>query len=477
MKNNASIEKKIWISFTAILITILAIISMVMSSRSNTLLSEDENIKNKYKKLNLLVEEAVNYVNENYVNERKVNQKKLYYGAIQGLYEATGSKWNSFFDERRWDDLWNDLSGEFTGIGVYIKEDKFKKGIPIIVEVIADSPAEKNKLLPRDRIIKIDGYTTAEKNYKDNLDKIQGEKGTTVILTIKRNENDILDIALKRDTIHTKTIEYAKINKETAYIKIRRFSLGTDKELTDAFADLYSKGFENLLIDLRGNPGGVFDTALKICDKFIDSGIICSTKGRRIFDNNTYEAHKYNTEYRDKPMVILIDKGSASASEIFAGAMKDHKRAVLVGEKTYGKGVVASVMPLDSSDSKIGVTVVIQKYFTPKGIDINELGIHPDVVAEFPEYTDSDIFYMRKIIYENEINLIARFISNNEDISDESIIRFKGELAEKGYFVNFYPLKREIVLEQKKYKKNIFNPEIDPQLKKAVEILNEPTDE
>ncbi len=473
-KKSTSIEKKIWLTIIVILITILVIITINNYSDENIVLSETESIKNQYKynKLSLLLEEAINYVSENYIDTKISNKKNLYYGAIDGLYKATGSKWNSFFDEKNWNSLWESLSGQFTGIGVYITQDRFRKGVPLIVEVIKGSPAEKKGLLPRDRIIKIDGSSTEGKDYRKNIDKIKGERGTTVILTIKRAKNNIFDVAVKRDTIETISVEYDRISKKTAYIKIRSFSLSTDKELTDAFGELYSEGFDNLIMDLRGNPGGVFDTVLKVCDKFIDSGIICTTKGRNIFDNKTYEAHKFNTEVKDKPMVILIDEGTASASEIFAGAMRDNNIATIVGKTSYGKGVVANVVPIQSSESKIGVTVVIQKYFTPNGTDINEVGIVPDIVVEQSEYTDDDVFYIRKLLYEEETDLIGQFIQNNENITDKKINEFQKELEKKGYFISFYALKKEIILERDKHKNRIFNIEIDPQLKKALEILD-----
>lgn len=454
-----------------IVITLLTVF-FILAFGNNKIKSQTNNDEI-YDKMLLLLEESINFAKYNFTDlDNSKSFQTLFYGAIKGLYKATGNKWTHFYDEEEWDRLWERLSGKLVGIGVYVIEDRYRKGVPYIVEPIVDSPAYKSGIIARDKIIKIEGIPTEGNDYRENLDRITGAEGTEISLTIERTINQTMEIKLIRKEIKILTVQYEMIDEEIAYIKLRRFSSETDKDLSKALTELSLQGMKKLIIDLRNNPGGLLDVCVNICDKFIDSGIILTTKGRKNSDNRKFIARKSNTVYKDKPLIILVNENSASASEIFSGAMKDHKKAILIGTQTYGKGMVANVSSLNSSSSSVGVSIVIQKYFTPNGTDINDIGIEPNIIIENQKHNDDDIFYLKKILYYNDNeDLIYNFVKNNKLFSEEDLKSFHSLLINKGLLISYYALKNEVIAERDRYKLKLYSLNSDNQLQKAIELI------
>ncbi len=475
IKKITHIERKIWIFIIVLMLSIFVSIGIFKNKASST----EDNLKPQnsqlYDKMHKLLEDSIKYVQANYINiNNKVELKSLIYGAIEGLYNATDNYWTLFYNEKEWSELWDRLTSKLVGIGVYIKEDRFLDGVPVIIQPIKGSPAYKQGLISLDKIIKIDGEETKGNNFEDNIDKITGKEGTEVKLTIERSINNTFEITIVREEVKIYTVESDMIDKEVGYLKLRRFSSESDQEMSQALDVLNKKGMKKLIIDLRGNPGGLLNVCINITDMFVDSGIICSTKGRRLLDKKTYKAKEVNTKFKDKPLIVLVNDYTASASEIFSGAIKDHNIGTIMGTQTYGKGMVASVMKLNSAEDDIGVSVIIQKYFTPNGTDINEVGITPDIISKPYELTDDDFFYLRKIRRtEENRDLVYEFVENTKNITEKKIKNFHKELLNNGYLISYDALKLEVIDERDRYFLKMYDLDTDRVLKEALDLISE----
>lgn len=302
------------------------------------------------------------------------------YVAIQTMLVSLNDPYTKFLDPKEFEDETSSIKGSLKGIGVQIG---LREGKLLIIAPIEDTPGEKAGLLAEDEILEIDGKSTKGITIDKAADQIRGEEGTFVTLLIKRKnqENKLYKIQraeIEIKSVSTKIPENAKIDDSIGYIRLSSFiSKNATSEFEAALNQYKSK--RGYIIDLRSNPGGLLSNAILISDMFLNGGIIVSTVDRDGYKETTRATKRYVT---DKPIVILINKGSASASEIFSGAMKDNKRALLVGENTFGKGLVQEVNKLLGGS---GANITIQKYLTPNGTDINKKGIEPDVLVELTE--------------------------------------------------------------------------------------------
>ena len=273
-----------------------------------------------------------------------------------------------------------DTSGELTGVGIQIGIGEETKRLTVIAP-IEDTPAFKAGIQAKDIITKIDGKSTEGMDTNQAVSLIRGKVGSSVVLTISRNGKE-KDIRIVRAKIEIHPVRYSQRRTKQGligYIRLNQFSANASKEMRDAIRDLERKRVEGYVLDLRGNPGGLLYSSVDIARMWLDKGTIVSTKSR--FGEREREVAR-GRALTNKPMVILVDKGSASASEILSGALQDNKRAILIGSKTFGKGLVQSVRPLDDGS---GVAVTIAKYFTPNGRDINKQGIVPDIKFEMTD--------------------------------------------------------------------------------------------
>lgn len=302
------------------------------------------------------------------------------YVAIQTMLVSLNDPYTKFLDPKEFEDETSSIKGSLKGIGVQIG---LREGKLLIIAPIEDTPGEKAGLLAEDEILEIDGKSTKGITIDKAADQIRGEEGTFVTLLIKRKnqENKLYKIQraeIEIKSVSTKIPEKAKVDDCIGYIRLSSFiSKNATGEFEAALNQYKSK--RGYIIDLRSNPGGLLSNAILISDMFLNGGIIVSTVDRDGYKETTRATKRYVT---DKPIVILINKGSASASEIFSGAMKDNKRALLVGENTFGKGLVQEVNKLMGGS---GANITIQKYLTPNGTDINKKGIEPDVTVELTE--------------------------------------------------------------------------------------------
>jgi carboxyl-terminal processing protease len=305
--------------------------------------------------------------------------EELTYGAIRGSLQALEDPFTVFTDPEVTEVTKVELEGEFEGIGAYVSQND--QGQLVIQTPMRGQPAEKAGVLAGDVVLKVDGRDITGLDTGDAVLLIRGPKGTTVTLTIKREgEPDLLDIAVVRDRIEVPSVAEARVLSDKGapdigYVQITAFAEDTKRELDQAIDnDLRAKGAKAIILDLRNNPGGYLDTAIEVASEFIGQGIIVQQEDGK--GNRRAEVARGDGRATDLPLVILINKGSASASEIVAGAIRDHKRGVLVGETSYGKGSVQNVHSL-SDDSQLRVTVAA--WLTPDGHKIHRTGVEPDV--------------------------------------------------------------------------------------------------
>ena len=317
----------------------------------------------------------------NWIKLRKKLLSKNYpnaddaYIAIREMLNNLNDPYTRFLDPKQFNEMRIDTSGELTGVGIQILKDS-ESGFLVIVSPIAGSPASESGIQAKDKIISIDNISTKSLDIEGAVKLIRGKKGTKVNLEILRN-GSIFNKTLVRKKIEIKSVT-SKINSSrngflVGYLRIKQFNANASKDLKKVILDYETKNVSGYILDLRSNPGGLLDSSIEISRQFIDKGIIVSTLSK----NGLKEVKRANgSALTSKPLVVLVNEGSASASEIVSGAIKDNLRGKLVGKKTFGKGLVQSMRSLVDGS---GLTVTVAKYLTPNGIDINKFGIRPDI--------------------------------------------------------------------------------------------------
>ncbi|WP_309745080.1 MULTISPECIES: carboxyl-terminal processing protease CtpC [unclassified Chamaesiphon] len=312
------------------------------------------------------------YLNKNYKTKEEV------YKSVRAMLKNLNDPYTRFMDPREFRDLQVDTSGQLIGVGIQLSQNEKTKKLEVIAP-IEDTSASKAGIISKDIITKIDGKSTKGMDVNQAVQLIRGKEGTSVKLTIQRDNRQVLEFNLLRQQIEIHPVEAKYRPKELGgigYIRLKQFSANAATEMSAAIQKLESQGATGYVLDLRSNPGGLLYGAIDIARMWMDDGKIVSTVNRQ-GTGDVSSANK--TAITKKPLVVLVDGGSASASEILAGALQDNKRAQLVGVKTFGKGLVQSVRPLSEG---AGMAVTIAKYFTPSGRDINHAGIKPDVEAK-----------------------------------------------------------------------------------------------
>ncbi len=329
-----------------------------------------------------LFSDAISYVRSHYVDE--VKPKDLVYGALKGMLASLDAH-SQFMDPQSFKEIKVETKGEFGGLGIEIS---IRDGLLTVISPLEDTPAHKAGMKAGDRIVRIDGAPTRNITLLDAVKKLRGKPGTEVTVTILReDEGRIFNLKVVRDIIAIESIKEATILEEKiGYIRLAEFQEKTGKDVEAALKKLEGEGMDGLILDLRNNPGGLLNAAVAVADKFISKGdTIVVTKGRANVKEVKYVAKK--AAHSDYPIVVLVNGGSASASEIVAGAIQDNRRGIIVGTKTFGKGSVQTVIPLKDSSA---LRLTTAKYFTPNGRAIREIGIVPDVVVKYRELPEAD---------------------------------------------------------------------------------------
>lgn len=415
------------------------------------------------RKLNQIFE----FVQQNYVDETE--NKKLYEGALKGLMSAFDDPYTLYLDHQTMRDLSDTTTGNFGGVGLTISKPlEGKNGKPAYVEVaspLEDSPGAKAGILAGDYITEIDGKPTAPMTMQEVLDCLRGEVGKSVTVSVLRGKNVKFNATLVRALIEVPTVKHTMIN-ETGYLRIIQFTPDTPSRVQEALDDFKNQNYKNLIIDLRDNPGGLITSVADIADKFIDEGPIVSTKSRLPNENSVFTAKPETTVVKDIPIVVLINKGSASASEILSGALKDNHLAYLVGQRTYGKGSVQQVIPLGDDEA---IKMTIARYYTPSDTNIDKIGIPPDLEVKYPDLTEAQEKAYSALM---ESAKIDKIIEENPKLTEEQIASY-AENLKKDYDLDIRLLRRLIRMQIWRFESNhIYDLDYDIQLNAALEILH-----
>ncbi len=434
-----------------------------------------ENVANpdddNYFKFFPMFKEAFNILKREYYDKNMVVSKKLIYGAVKGMMESVDDPYTTFMDPTVSKEFSIDMTASFGGLGIQID---IRDNWLTIISPIEDTPAWKAGLKSGDKIVEIEGKSTKGISVKEAVDKMRGKPGTSITITIVREGiKDPFQVTMKREEIKLKRVKSDIIeshNKKIGYIKVDEFSITTAEELKDQLTGTLNKKPDGLIIDLRNNPGGYLNIVVSCVNYFQKEGLIVYTRGRLAENNTDFRASAGNGFVPvDLPVVVMINQGSASASEIFAGAMQDTGRAVLIGMKSYGKGSVQKTFTFPDDGSLIKYTVA--KYFTPSGRSIDKVGLTPNVEEKMWYETLADDEKNSLIKIQNT-NFIKEFLAENTNYDSQKLSNFQKSLEEKNYKIGTKSLKWLIKMKTTENSlPEIYDAEFDNQLDKALEVL------
>ena len=347
----------------------LAVVFLILITQN----AESKNDNVLYEKLDLF-SDVLEKINKGYVKE--VDQSEVIDGAINGMLQSL-DPFSAYMSPESFKNMNVETSGEFGGLGIEVT---MESGFVRVITPMEDSPADKVGVKAGDYIIKINEKQVKGLNLMEAVNLMRGKIGTPINITVRRLDvEEDLKFVIVRDKIKVREVS-STIKENVGYIRLRAFNEQSGDQLLKKIKDLSktNKNLKGYILDLRNNPGGLLSQAVQISDAFLDSGEIVSIKGRDKNDIKIYTARKGDA-IKGKPLIVLINRGSASASEIVSGALKDHKRAILLGEKTFGKGSVQTIIPLKN---KGGLRLTTAKYYLPSGTSISEIGVEPDIVVK-----------------------------------------------------------------------------------------------
>ena len=349
-----------------------------------------------YKKIDLFGE-VLEKINEEYVDE--INQSKSMDSAINGLLQSL-DPYSAYMSPEIFNEMQTETSGEFGGLGIEVS---MESGVVKVISPIDDTPASKAGIKAGDFIVKIEDTQVQGKSLSEAVDLMRGPVGSSIELTVRRRgKKKAITFNIIREIIEIQSVKSDLLENNIGYIRLTSFNENSGQQIKDKIKDLEKNQNVNAyILDLRNNPGGLLSQAIRISDFFLDNGEIVSTKSRKASENRKWFAKKGDLT-KGKTLVVLINYGSASASEIVAGALKDHKRAIIIGENSYGKGSVQSIIPLKN---KGAIRLTVAKYYLPSGKSISEVGVSPDIeiYEEGEEFkikteTDNQLNYAIKLL-------------------------------------------------------------------------------
>jgi carboxyl-terminal processing protease len=406
---------------TAFLLLALCGVSFAAGAASQSATHPKENNEDVYKYLNPFVD-ALAIIREKYVDVDKTDPKTLVYGAINGMVN-TLDPFSQFMPPDEYKDMQTETSGKFGGLGIEIavKDERLT-----VVSPIEGTPADRAGIKAGDKIVKIGDESTMSMNINDAVKRLRGKVGTKVTITIVRDGISApFDVTLVRDNIKIESIHAYMLPHDIGYIRITEFIENTTDDFVNALHDLEKQApLKGLVIDLRNDPGGLLNEAVGVSDYFGKKGdMIVSTKGRSENQTQEFRASDGDKFDKDKPVVVMVNEGSASGAEIVAGALKDWKRGVLIGSKTFGKGSVQTILPLDNSDGA-ALRLTMAKYYTPSGVCIHGIGIEPDLDLHDHDLTESTVsIYTKQMVEKFAEQLVKEGVTpKSEDELDATLM-------------------------------------------------------
>ena len=415
-----------------------------------------------------VIRNVFDFIQRHYVEE--VDPKVLFEGAMMGMFDSLGDPYSVFLPEAEMQDITDTTQGNFGGVGLYVSKPNTVRpdGRPNYLEVVApieDTPGWRAGINPGDLIVQINGESTDIMTSDEAVSRLRGEPGTPVTILIRRGEQVEFSVNLVRAIVEVPSVRYDMIG-DIGYLRLLTFNPMTVDRSAAAIDDFKSRGYKGIILDLRNNYGGLLNSAVGVSNLFLDGGLVVSIKSRIASDNQNYYARGRAAVPADIPVVVLINRGSASASEIVAGALKDRGRAYLIGEKTYGKGSVQQVYPLDN----VGFKITTARYYTPSDVNIDKIGIPPDREVFFPEFTEADAGNLNALINSGKI---VDFIHDNPAATSAEVDAYARILSSE-YSLDLPLLSRLIRNEQnRRHIAPIYDLDYDVQLQEAVKILRE----
>jgi len=376
--------------FSKLLISFLFCLIAINSSNS-------ENKDDIYKKIDLF-SEVLDKINKEYVED--VNQSDAMDAAINGVLQSL-DPYSAYMTPELYESIQTETSGEFGGLGIEVS---MEAGVVKVISPIDNTPASRAGVKAGDYIVKINDIQVQGKSLSEAVDLMRGPVGTDIEITVRRRgKKKALVFKITREIIKVASVKSKIIDEKTGYLRLTSFNENSSSQIKDKIKEFKKNGkVENYILDLRNNPGGLLSQAIKISDFFLDNGEIVSTRSKSKYENRKWFAKKGDI-LNGETIVVLINYGSASASEIVAGALKDHKRAILIGENSYGKGSVQSIIPLKNSGA---IRLTVSKYYLPSGKSISEIGVKPDIeIAE-----NSDEFKLNTET-DNQLNFALKLLN------------------------------------------------------------------
>ena len=467
MKNK---ERIIWVAVTFVLAAAFILTTASPMKAATSRSGNDRYIEN----LSVLFD----FVLRNYVDE--VSPQQLYEGAAEGLFESLNDPYSVYLTPDEMEDFSDTTTGSFGGVGMFISKQggerpdyspdlTFRERYFDYVEVIAPiegTPAYRAGVSAGDFIISIDGESAEGFSSDEAADLLRGVPGTDVTLTIVRHGNIRKSYTLTRAVIEVPTAKYAMLDDTTAYLKIIRWTPFTEESVKEAAAFFRRNKYESLIIDVRGNPGGLLSSVVETADLFLDRGTIVSTKDRDLNTLEEFTASRKISIPKTIPIILLTDKGSASASEILAGALKDTGRAYLIGDTTFGKGSVQQIRGFGES----GFKLTTSRYYTPDDYNIDKIGIEPHLLMTEDELDETELESLADLI---ENNSIAKFVSENPAEKKSTTDVFVAELRRSGNALDERIIRKLI---REEYNRNLNDPpvydlEYDKVLRYSLELF------
>ena len=448
-------ERIIWI----LLILILLIVTTA-SGLNNWIFAGDT--EKTYDSLRVF-NEIFNLLRTEYYDESKIDPEKLTHGAINGMIKSLDDPHTSYMSKDIFKELQTETKGEFGGVGIVIG---VRDSWITVISPIDDTPGARAGIKAGDKIIEVNGESTEGFTTMDAVNLIRGKIGTSVNLTIRRESvQQPLHFDITRGIIQLESVKSKVIENHIGYIRISSFSEHTAEALEDHLYELTDQEVDSLIIDLRNNPGGLLSSAIQITDMFLDKGTIVSIEGRVRGQDQVYKAHE-RTIAPDIPIIVLVNGGSASGSEIVAGAIRDNNRGILVGTKTFGKGSVQTVRELPDGS---GIRITTALYYTPSGESIHKIGIEPDEVVKEIEITEEESEAIEKI---NELELVKIFVKDHKKYNKIEFNNFIEQLTQKGITLKPAIVRRLIKNELEKNRiPDLIDLDYDIQLKHSVNML------
>ena len=382
-----------------------------------------DNNEEKYKYLDLFGQ-VFDRVRSSYVEE--VSDQELIEKAIDGMLSGLDPH-SGYMNEEIWKEMQMDTKGKFGGLGIEIT---MEEGFVKVIAPIEDTPAYDAGILAGDYIIQIDDTPVFGLTLNEAVELMRGERGAPIVITISRDNTEPFEVKIIRDYIKIRSVK-SEVVDDVGYLRITSFNEQTEKGLIDAINEIQSSASNNIIgyvLDVRSNPGGLLTQAVKVTDIFLARGEIVSTRGRDKQDIKRYRAKKAD-RINGKPLVVIIDGGSASASEIVAGALQDHRRAIIIGTQSFGKGSVQTIIPFQVSNSDVltGIRLTTARYYTPSGESIQGKGITPDITIEQGEFESYDFKSFSEADLKDSLDKDEEVISDNKE-TDKELSEFEKRL-------------------------------------------------